>query len=64
MIRKGDIVTFLPQWRDAGDERFTFIARSDEEKGRFDVSAIELMHMPLWPVQTVRVDMIEKVNGK
>jgi hypothetical protein len=45
---------------DAGDETFTWVARSDEEKGRVDISALELSKMPLWPTQTVRVDMVEK----
>ena len=60
MIRKGDILSIRPQWRDAGDEKFTWVARSDEEKGRVDISALELSKMPLWPMQTVRVDMVEK----
>jgi len=60
MIRKGDILSIRPEWRDAGDETFTWVARSDEEKGRVDISALELSKMPLWPMQTVRVDMVEK----
>ncbi len=63
MIRKGDILSIRPQWRDAGDETFTWIARNDEEKGRVDISALELSNMPLWPMQTVRVDMVEKKEG-
>ena len=31
MIRKGDILSIKPQWRDAGDETFTRVARSDED---------------------------------
>jgi hypothetical protein len=59
MIRKGDILSIKPEWRDAGDENFSWVARSDEEKGRVDISALELSEMPIWPMQTVRVDMVE-----
>jgi hypothetical protein len=60
MIKKNDIVTIKPEWRDAGDEKYTWVARSDEDKGRVDISALELRDKFLiWPVQTVRVDMLE-----
>jgi hypothetical protein len=61
MIRKGDIITILPQFRDAGDESFTWVARNDEENGRVDISALELSHLPLWPMQTVTIDMLSPV---
>ena len=56
MIKKGDYLVIKP--RDAGDEAFTWLARSDEQSGQVDISAVELAHLPLWP-QTVRVDMVE-----
>lgn len=58
MICKGDMVVILPQWQDPGDEEFTWVARSDEEKGRVDISALELKNLPIWPVQTVAVNMV------
>lgn len=63
MIRKGDIITFKPEWREPGDEKFTFVARNDEEKGRFDYSALEQSGWALWPMQVVRADMVEAVIG-
>ena len=54
MIKKGDIITIKPQWQDAGDASFTWVARDDEENGRVDISAVELAYMAVWPVQTVR----------
>lgn len=62
MIRKGDRIAFRPEYMDAGDEGLTFIARCDEEKGRIDVSALELQFLPIWPMQTVHVDMISEVT--
>jgi hypothetical protein len=59
-IRKGDIVIIRPEFRDAGDERFTWIARNDEEKGRVDISAYELQGLSIWPMQTVSVRMVQK----
>jgi hypothetical protein len=61
-ILKGDIIKILPQWQDKGDDEYTWIARNDEEKGRVDISALEL-RAGIWPMQTVTVDMVEKVEG-
>ena len=64
MIRRSDIVKIKPQWRDAGDRNFTFVARSDEENSRFDMSALELAHMSIWPMQVTRVDMVEETGRR
>ncbi len=61
-ILKGDIIKILPQWQDKGDDEYTWIARNDEEKGRVDISALEL-RASIWPMQTVTVDMVEKVSA-
>ena len=63
MIKKGEIITIKPQWLDARNARFTWVARTDEENGRVDISAVELAYMDVWPAQTVRADMIE-VSGR
>jgi hypothetical protein len=60
VIKKGDIITIKPQWQRAGDASFTWVARNDEENGR---SAVELAYLTVWPVQTVRSEMIE-VSGR
>lgn len=39
MIRKGDTVRFLPQWRDPGDDELHWIALEDEGGGRVLVEA-------------------------
>ena len=64
MIKKGDIITIKPQWQDAGNARFTWVARNDEENGRVDISAVELAYMDVWPAQTVRTDMIEATGRR
>lgn len=62
MIRKGDIVRIKPQWQDPGDDQTTWIARSDEIDGRFDMSCLELSHWTFWPMQTTRTDMVERTG--
>ena len=64
MIKKGEVITIKPQWQDAGDARFTWVARNDEEHGRVEISAVELAYMTVWPVQTVRSDMFEATGRR
>ena len=64
VIKKGDIITIKPQWQDAGNASFTWVARDDEENGRVDISAVELAYMPVWPAQTVRSEMIEATGRR
>ena len=59
VIKKGDIIIIKPQCQNAGDASFTWVARNDEENGRVDISALEVAYMPVWPMQSVRSDMIE-----
>jgi len=64
VIKKGDIITIKPQWQDAGNASFTWVARDDEENGRVDISAVELAYMAVWPAQTVRSEMIEATGRR
>ena len=64
VIKKGDIITIKPQWQDAGNASFTWVARYDEENGRVDISAVELAYMDVWPAQTVRSEMIEATGRR
>ena len=57
MIKKGDIITIRPEWWDARNACFTWVARNDEEHGRVDISAVELS-------QTVRSEMIEATGRR
>lgn len=56
-IRRGDIVRFLPQWQDKGDDQIVYIATDDEDKGRVTVKA--MLGMSINPTQVVSVDMID-----
>lgn len=62
MIRKGDIVRIKKEWQDAGDENLTWVARSDEIDGRFDMSALETAGMVFWPMSTTKTFMVEETG--
>lgn len=60
MIRAGEPVSIKPAFRDPGDD-FAYVAHSDEEKGRVDIVALN-SGLPLPPINTVTVDMLEDVE--
>lgn len=41
MIRNGDSIEFLEQYREPGEEAFVWIALCDEDKRRLDVMPID-----------------------
>ncbi|MGA7178149.1 MAG: hypothetical protein WBX11_00985 [Thiobacillaceae bacterium] len=59
MIKKGDIVRIKPEWRDEGDEEFTWIALEDEDGGRVRIAPINT-GLPIPPNQIVNTDMLEE----
>ena len=59
-VRRGDVVTFLPAFRDPGDENVRFVALQDEDGGRVLIEA--QMDFPINPTQVVRVAWIEGVT--
>lgn len=59
-IRKGDVIRILPAFRDAGDDRFTWSAVDDEEKGRVSISP-DGTGLTIAPIQTVAAYMVERL---
>lgn len=59
-IRKGDIVNILPAFRDPGDEKFTWVAADDEEKGRVSITPLGT-GLAIAPRQTVEARMVERI---
>lgn len=55
---KGDIVKILSEFQDTGDDDFTWVVLTDEEKGRVDISAIN-SPLTIKPVHTVQTDWIK-----
>ena len=58
MIKKGDRVWLRPEWQDPGEERYTYVAVSDEHDGRVDIQATNFEYR-LPPINTVRVEWLK-----
>jgi hypothetical protein len=61
MIKKGDIIHIRPEWRDANDDKYIWIATEDQIEGRDSIGIMPLntgLRFP--PVQLVRVTMIDR----
>lgn len=56
--RKGDEVKLKPKFMDDGDEKYRWVAVSDVEKGRLDITP-EGTGLAIPPINTVRLDMLE-----
>lgn len=60
MFKIGDKVEILSEFQDAGDESFTWVVIGDEEKGRVDISPIDI-NMEIKPVYTVQSHWIRLI---
>jgi len=61
-IKRGDVVTFKPEWRDDGDDGFTFVAIEDEDGGRVRIGVLDcLTHFV--PQQVVLVEWLDATNS-
>lgn len=60
MIKRGEGIEVLPEFRDEGGEDFEWIAASNEEKGRIDISPTST-GLVLAPIQTVKVEWVRKI---
>jgi len=60
MFKRGNQVEILPEFQDTGDDGFTWVVLSDEEKGRVDIKPINI-DLTIKPIYTVTVDQIKLV---
>jgi hypothetical protein len=60
LFAKGEVVRILPEYQDPGDEEFTWVVMTDEEKGRVDISPVDIP-MNIKPWSTVQTTWIERV---
>jgi hypothetical protein len=58
MIRAGDTVQIKPEWQDAGDDKYQWVAVTDESMGRIDITPIDI-GLAIKPVYTVKIEMLE-----
>lgn len=57
MFKRGDRVEIIEEFRDDGDEIFSWVVVGDEEKGRVDISPIDIK-LEIKPVHTVQANWI------
>jgi hypothetical protein len=57
MLKKGTIVSILPEYQDPGDCQFIWATLNDEEKGRVDIAPLN-SGLPLIPISTVRTSWL------
>ena len=62
MIRKGQKVHIKPEWQDAGDGDFTWVALEDEDGGRVKISPL-MPELPFPPVSVVETRMLLEGNA-
>lgn len=58
MFKHGDIVEILAEFQDSGDSTFTWVVLHDEEKGRVDITPIDI-ELEIKPTYTVKTDQIK-----
>lgn len=62
MFKCGDQVEILPEFQDEGDDNFIWIVLGDEEKGRVDISPINI-NLAIKPIYTLQVSQIKHVEA-
>ncbi len=58
MFKRGDIVEILEEFQDQGDSTFIWIVLHDEEKGRVDITPIDI-DLKIKPIYTLKTDQIK-----
>lgn len=58
MFKRGDRVEILPEFQDSGDDQFVWIVLEDEEKGRVDISPIDIK-LAIKPKYTLLTNQIK-----
>jgi len=71
MLKRGDRISILPEYRDKGDELYIWVVTGDEEKGRVDIGPINtklfcipIQTVPSYMVTAKRTDTGRKVSIK
>lgn len=58
MFKHGDIVEILEEFQDPGDNTLTWMVLHDEEKGRVDITPIDI-ELEIKPTYTLKTDQIK-----
>lgn len=61
MFKRDDVVEILTEFQDPGDCTFTWIVLNDEEKGRVDISPVDIS-LNIKPIYTLKTEQIRHVD--
>jgi hypothetical protein len=62
MFKHGDPVEILPEYQDEGDDPYSWVCVTDEEKGRVDISPLgkKFGIPPVYAVNTDQIVLLHK----
>ena len=58
MFKRDDVVEILTEFQDPGDSSFTWVVLNDEEKGRVDISPVNIS-LTIKPIYTLKIEQIK-----
>lgn len=61
MFKRDDVVEILTKFQDPGDSGLTWVVLHDEEKGRVDISPINI-NLTIKPIYTLKTEQIRHVD--
>ena len=61
MFRRNDVVEILKEFQDPSDSSFTWVVLNDEEKGRVDISPVDI-NLSIKPTYTLKTEQIKHVD--
>lgn len=66
MLKRGDRISILPEYRNKDEEQFVWVVYRDEEKGRIDISPLNsgLSFIPIETVPTYMVAAKRTASGR
>jgi hypothetical protein len=61
MFKRDDVVEILTEFQDPGDSSFTWVVLNDEEKGRVDITPVDI-NLTIKPTYTLKTEQIKHVD--
>lgn len=61
MYRRGDIVEILTEFQDPDDSTFTWVVLNDEDRGRVDITPIDIT-LTIKPIYTLKTVQIKRIT--
>lgn len=61
MFKRDDVVEILTEFQDPGDSSFIWVVLHDEEKGRVDISPVNI-NLTIKPIYSLKTEQIRHVD--